>query len=735
MIANVTGLTLDSIVRYSGYVTYTLSFIKPVAFLGGYELKYSFDNALYTYGIFRPDYNLQAYGRSATVDFTKDINGRTIFEFSLMSADTIPGSKLYLKILCQSIYGEYSYDIPSIVSYTQPSVPAVIVDNMQLLVDYQYNKVNLSFLDLDYSSGKNKDLQSIDIGKILVEEIPITDFTNYIIYSNEIFIGDHIVIHDYVKKSIWYGVAYVNGSISLSGFLLADYSHVYTVDSPPFRYNLRAYKSTDIEINLYSETPSHVSSTNIKYTDTVVIKDSMVIYRIKYTMPDSTIYTSIATPIFMQDINSLTPMWRSLEKSNTPMLSNVTWKKIKSTLVDSNYYDKNYWTLPYSENEKYSLIGFCGISDCFVDIYLNNTLYTTLTSTQYGEFEFLYKYPKSTSYIIVQVRTKDNLYTSIQSSELTINTSYVYTFFSTISGEHNLIRQNQVFNNNKINIDSCDSSSFLDIFSPMVGFNQYASENITSYKQFVKGVYKVYNNIAYNQGMFDLMNLFKSTITSIDNIVFLNNAQFEEVQITDVNFLLCKYNDIHLARKKYRYYITAVKFETNMQKQETSPTIIDVDCRWWPLDHFKGHVALSWERSTYATKYYIYRGEFGVNSKIEETSITKLIETEYPYFVDIGEPTDGLTIAPLFNSTIMLPPATITNYSFLTVNSYKNLLKKPYYFNILINMVDDSILPDYLNQRFLTVLKNITPSEMFYHVIISNNSSVSVYNKSGIKVN
>ena len=145
---------------------------------------------------------------------------------------------------------------------------------------------------------------------------------------------------------------------------------------------------------------------------------------------------------------------------------------------------------------------------------------------------------------------------------------------------------------------------------------------------------------------------------------------------------------------------------------------------------------MTWNRVSGADHYIIYRGQYSSDGVITEDDMVKLIETTQTMFVDTGVSYPSSNERPvLYNASVMETPANLKNTSHLLLGSYENLLKKPYYFTIFIYMKGDTVLPQYLIDRFNYILKTITPAEMFYHVIISNNSSVSVYNKRGIKVN
>ena len=737
MIANVSDFKLDSVSKLNGYTEYTLSFIKPSGFLGGYEVYYSFDGAEFYFGAFRPDLDLQLYGRALTSDFTSTIDGRTIFTFTILDSDMIPGSAINIRIRALSIYKEYSEFSRSVVTYSYPSQPTTDLFSNNLKVVAKQEGVTLMWNNLDFTSYSNKDVADITISKNIMQELPIQTYSNNIVYNSTIAVGDLICVYDYVNKSIWYGAATAPGQLDLSSTLVSEYSHVYTLESPPFFYNLKMYRPSPQSIVISKSAVTKVSGSELTYFDPTIPYDNIVLYTVTYSMPDESISTSISLPLQFTDLSATTPTWRPLEKSNTAILSSTTWKKLKKVLIDKNYYDQNYWAIPYAETQKYSLIGFVGIADCLVDIFVNDTLHTTTSTGEYGEFEFLYKFPKTTTVIKYQARTKNNFYFSTFSIPISVRTYHLYSYFAALSTEYNKLRQKQFLNKDKISIDSCDSTAFADIYAPLVGYSRYATESISDYRGFVRETYRIYNNIAYEKSLSDLISLFTSNVSDIDSVDLKMSAEFEESQTLSINYISCLYADINMPRLKYRYYVSAFKADSLNNKQETSPAIIDVDTRWWPtIGDYRGYNVLTWSRVSGADHYIIYRGQYSSDGVITEDDMVKLIETTQTMFVDTGVSYPSSNERPvLYNASVMETPANLKNTSHLLLGSYENLLKKPYYFTIFIYMKGDTVLPQYLIDRFNYILKTITPAEMFYHVIISNNSSVSVYNKRGIKVN
>jgi hypothetical protein len=625
---------------------------------------------------------------------------------------------------------------PDILSYIKPDKLQNIISNSPLKITVGQDNIDIYWNDLDYSNRLHKDVTNISVFKSEMIEVGISDLNNNILYSSSIIAGQPIAIYDSTRKSMWSGIASTSGSIDITDLLLSEYSHVYTLSSKPFRYNLRCYiKSPDI-LKISDIVPTYETGKSFHTTDSNAVKDSVILYEVRYEVTSKDTYTSNYTPIFSYGLETSFPVWRPLEKSNTSILKSVYWKKLKSVLTDANYYDKDYWTLPYSANEEYSIIGFIGVSNVFVDIFISDTLYQTLLTNEYGEFEFKYKFTKVPVNLTYQARTQDNKVFSAKSALITIQTNYIYTHLAIISSEVNSIMQDLLEIKSKTTIENCPAKYINDVYGLFAGFTRYANEDLDLYKQFVIGVYKIYNSIGYLQGLDQVRTLFTTLLPDyIDNIEYLSNASFEDVGRSGFDMVSVHSESMKIERKKYLYRVSAARV-VDGAIEETDTTEIIVDNRWWETTTDFGYCVICWNACDYAQYYNIYRGIYSEEGAIDENSITKLVSVTDTFFIDTNSVVGSSEVlAPMYNATSMIKPQKIRHYNYIFMNAYKNLLKKPNYFTIIVFMKGNVYLPDYLIKRLQAILNTITPSEQFYNLIICNNVQSDAYNKLGVLIN
>lgn len=736
----INDLTLFSVTNTDEGTKYTFSFKRPATFLGGYELVYSYNAVEYIFACFKPDIKLKSYGKSgADTEFVRELNGIIYFDYVLPTSSIINGHKILFKVNGYSTDRSVTFSSNIINTYTTPSSP--IGEDIFIGVTQYVNTIKVSWLDVDYANDMNKDIKRVDVKKHTLTNIGITKLESDMLYSASIAEGNFYVVYDYKYNSFWRCRASSAGKIQLSNNLIENRSHVYTVDRPIDMHNLKLYLVSDNCLVIGSVEPSHVTGQKFEVFDNAIANDSIVAYSVNYIMPDEQVFTSDVSPILLNNLNNIVPSWRLLEKSNTPLLKSLTWKRLKNALVDKNYYDKSYWAIPYSDSMQYSLIGFIGVANCLVDIFINKTLYTTVTSNDYGEFELKYKFPLESVSIYVQARSKDNTLFSKIGHEVTIRAYYVYSALAVLSTEFNKIRAEQHAYLNKLSIDSCSAQDIRDIYTPQVGFDLIGDESIEVYRSFVKKALILYSYIGYEKAYQYFTDMFTELVPSVDRVEYFKNASFEDSYITGKTFIPIKFkvDDIAnpISRKKYIYGVSALRINSANQIEETSPARIIVDNRWMPTSGM-GVLSniLTWDRVNQAQSYAIYRGEYDASFSFEELLFSRIAEIKGNTFVDMGDLTQNQSQRPFeFNSTIMDSPKNVQCLNNITLHTYGNLLKKPYYYTIIVYMKGDAALPAYLISRLISILNIITPAEQFYTVIIANNSSVSLYNKQGTKLN
>jgi hypothetical protein len=730
---------LISQVRSSVLTKYVFSFKKMSGFLGGYEISYSYDNVVFTHGEYRPDLALKSSGRDEAASiFTYSIDDTVFFDMDLSNDVLIPGKAIYFKMTAFSTDRKRILYSDVIKTYTVPEVASG--SNTYLDVIHGEKSISISWKDLEYTSPKHEDIHKIEVLKFSTSALKIKSLTGSTIYSEDIIASKYYLVHDYVYNSFWQVIASEDGSISLSSNLIQDVSHVYTVDNPVSLYNIKLYTIDPDGITIGSVSPSKISGLIMSVSDFTICHNSIIVYGVKYVMPDDETHSISYYPVFHRELSKAVPVWRTLEKSNTPLLKSLTWKRLKSVLIDKNYYNKDYWAIPYSEN-KFSLIGYIGINDCLVDIFINDTLYTTVTSNKFGEFEFKYRFGIETTKLTVQVRSQNNEVFTIFSSPIFIQAYHIYTHFAVLSTQYNSIRASQIEIKNKLSIDTCTVQDLRDIYAPRIGIDLVGNEDVSTFRKFIKLSNLMYQNIGYKIAYDQLKSMFETLVPGIDSVQCIDNAELEEAYTTGIDMVIHQFNMdgaiSPIVRKKYVYGVSAKRISKSGTIEETDPTEIIVDNRWMPdYEYYHPINILSWSKVDYASSYVIYKGVCDDNSNLNRLLFTKVFETTSTFYVDAGVIPQDLNVTPIpYNSTVMVSPKNVKSLNHLTPGSYENLLKKPYYFTIIVYMKGDEVLPQYILDRLIYLLNIITPSEQFFSVIVANNLGTQIYNKKGIRLN
>jgi hypothetical protein len=232
---------------------------------------------------------------------------------------------------------------------------------------------------------------------------------------------------------------------------------------------------------------------------------------------------------------------------------------MKKSLADKNYYNKEYWTVPYSQTEKYSFIGHVGVAFLSVDVYVDGVFNRTLETNAYGEFEFLYAVELHPTQLHFQARTKDSLYFTGASAPLQVQGNIIYSWFAAISTQMNSLRTQQQQLRSYIGIDTCPTEELNRIYSPYVGFERFADELSDSFRMFVKSAFQIYNGIGYEDGLGSFKNLLEQRIDGIDHIDIYTKASYEEGAVSGMTSFIYPYDGEGLTRTKYVYRITACR--------------------------------------------------------------------------------------------------------------------------------------------------------------------------------
>jgi hypothetical protein len=355
-----------------------------------------------------------------------------------------------------------------------------------------------------------------------------------------------------------------------------------------------------------------------------------------------------------------------------------------------------------------------GVSNCNVDVYVNDTYYTTIQTKSLGEFELSYAFNYGLTYLQLQARDYKNIKFSRKSNKYAITTKYVYTVYSAWGQQLQIA--DEYADDIKLNISIINSkySEFIDRFAPFIDIAKHADEDSDKFIALALSGFQAYEYVSYDESLYKLLDTYEENVDNFDHYeIYFNNSLYQTLQ-TSWSFVPS--SPTNLTRGNY-YYQVSCKMSSG---GETTPSEIRCDMRWWPVG-FTGLVALKWDEMSGADSYIIYRGA-------SSTSTGYIMETPLTYWVDDGSFTPNYTISPKdMNFTGVDEPANLQISNSVYVANLEMLLKKPNALAIVIYSTGDTSIPAYQIERLKTLLAQYVPPEVIYKLIVANDSSVIEY--------
>ena len=702
----ITNLTVSS--QNSTSITFQFDIVSD-PLIGGYWLWKSLDKGnSYTQVSFQIDATItNTSGGTQTTN--KD--GYTYFTYQLDSSDF--GRELYFYI--NAVSQLWIISIPSNVVeiFTTPSPPT------NLIASYNNYVCNLSWEAPFTSTGLNTNISNyavnrgtfFDIGKGTLD-------ANNIITNSLLTIGDTYIIFDNLKKSMWYGtVINTDGTVQLSStnqYTIADISTDYTV--------------TDQSLSIYiygnnSQLVGYTQSTT--FIDDTITKGTIYYYSVACIGYNNNYSSLIYCPVFTPDLSAIVPYLRYVGNSTNPLLNNRYWRILKNILIDKNYYNKNQYAIPYIANETYNFKGYLGVYNCNLDVFLNNTYYLTVTTDAYGNFEFNISLHKGENLIQLQARDYKNITFSNKSTNYKITTVNIYTFFSGLGLEYENIwteiynqQQDHDFINGR-------SESVENQVSPLVGIYRDISEADSDYRQILLAVYNSYIYAGFKEALKMVFDVIKQYTSEIDDYEIYYNNEFYDTMECNI-FPITSGKQISstgLIRQKYWYAVTS----TNEIGEETDPTIIPCDDRWWPITStgFRGYNTLMWDEASGVELYNIYRCDIDVYSSVNDFYFLRTIPSNL--FVDNGMTSTGSKNPPPYDITNFNKPSNLRIIG-NKLSNYFMALRKRSWMTIFLYSVDDQIIPDYQLDRISMLCQDLIPPEIGYDIIIARDTYIASIN-------
>lgn len=676
-----------------GRTTITFSFTKPSGEIGGYYLFQSSTGSDFVHVDTKVDSS-----KSQPEDIsTFDVDGVTYYRY-ILPINEFDGKLLYFKIITISPSREESVYSNVVTAHTFPSMPSgisVIYDGFDVDISWDpVSTININDELLHYSVERNTP-ESVS-GVVKVDSV---------LYSNRFIRGKSLIVVDTFKKSTWYGVITSTGAFIINNsnkiLLASDSSQDYT----PIIENLSIY----IESGSYEEI---CTTTGTAFCDTTFNSGIQYFYSVKSISYGGVGSNRIYFPINTVDTSSAYPYLRQVENSSTGLLNNPYWKKLKNVLVDSNYYDKSTFAIPYSPSTTFNLKGYLGVSECNLDVFINGNYGFTTSTGKFGEFNINYTFPKGKTEIQLQARDKQNIKFSRKSAPYSIRTLTIYTWFSVLGNQYKQVKDELDLSIQDISIRSSRYKSFEERFAPLVELYKAGTEDEIKFRNIVTEVFKSFEYVSYDKSLIDILNIFKSNIDNFDHYeLFFNYSLYQ----THKTAYIPSSRAPLLERGNYYYGISAAK----TTGEETPPTIIQIDRRWWPYN-YKGYNFITWDVSVGAQEYKIYRGTSIDNLKLL-TSVPGLM------FVDDNYITPSSTGSLNYNFTTMLPPENVQIKNDVRAANFIVKLKKPSNLTIILFARGNENISELNINRLLLLFTKVIPPEIRYTVLYANDSKIIIY--------
>ena len=328
-------------------------------------------------------------------------------------------------------------------------------------------------------------------------------------------------------------------------------------------------------------------------------------------------------------------------------ISNQKWENIKKVLVDSNYYNKNYYAIPYkeldSDNNGFTFDGFVNAGNESIEVYINGRLRETILSTSTGYFSFNFQGRLNKNTVRLTTNTVNQ---SRKSTEYAIYMYRIYSHFSVLANETKRIEDDLDTVHDNFFIDTCDADNIEPNFASQIGlkFSSSIDETLEEFRNVTKWILSAHLEFGLRSSFEKLMNAFTNYYTTYT--FFEKDSNLHSIAPAYAKIA----SDPHTFRGNYAYGVSALT-STN---GETAVSTITTDKRWWPF-FFKNGISMKWDAVIGAEKYAIYRGT-------SESTLRRIITTS-------GGLTSFLDNGTLLSSTGVLTSIGEAPYTFNFTNT------------------------------------------------------------------
>ena len=493
-----------------------------------------------------------------------------------------------------------------------------------------------------------------------------------------------------------------------------------------------------LNLLVYMEDSSPVqigNTTNNTYIDNSFDKDNLYIYKVHSRNIEGILSTSQTTPVYTISLLETIPYLRHPNNSIMSIINQIYWKNIKNALVDDNYYLMNRFDLPYIDNIPLHLKGFLGVSNCNLDIFINDIYNSTIITDSYGEFDFYYTYSRGQTTVKFQARDSKNIDFSMWSTVNTINTLNAYTALSIFSGSLTdyLTELSAIRTDN--NIDKVRYSTYVDEFAPLINLYKDGSETDESFLALATTVFDAYYYAGYYQGVQMVLDAFIKQIPELDHYEIFDRYSLYQTDITG-RFFVPKTNNTLLPRINYYYGISSVR----NTGEESTISSVRVDSRWWPFN-YTGYNAFIWDEVATADYYKIYRGTSLDNMQLLSMTLNNIFidNGTNEIITNLGNNSTIIdeggkvvyTTPMLYNYSGMNPPSNFNVYLRTKLSQLIMLYKQAGNIIIMLFVKNDEVIPEFQFSRLTQLFTSLIPPELRITTFLIRDSSIFIY-QSGV---
>lgn len=703
MINPITNLAVFSSVAVSNISsTVTFSFTQHTdPLIGGYYLYKSKDNVTFTMCKFRIDNRVT----NSEEDSTTSNNGLTYFEYTTQLADA--GCQLYFHIIAVSKIKELSVASSVVSCY----ISLTSVTNV--IASYNSKLVTISWTGISTINNINSSFSHYQVVKRRVEETPEpvifldNDTEENFIFDSTYKVGKYGLVKDVFAISTWFYRITTPGRMPVEENSFLSLISDSTTNYAPKEHNLKCYVENDLEIEVGI-------TTNTSYTDVTPGEEGIYIYSVYACGTNNNDSIKVGYPVTISNLSDLVPIIRNVENMNNSFIKSAYWAQMKKVLVGDSFYDKSTFALPFFSNELYSFRGYLGIGNCTINVYLNDYLSTTVITDSYGAFVLNLSLPLGTTSVQIQAINSDNDTLSQLSEKFDISTYNMYTYFAVIGEQFKEIDTVITDIKDSIDLDTCSNAMFELKYSPLIDLYKGYNETEVAFKGLASAILKSFQNVSFEQSLTDLLDGFRDNVTQIEDYRIFYNHSLYQSKRTRYSFVVN--TNCVVTRGIYYYGVSAV----GSQGEESTPTTIKVDTRYWPYG-YAGYLLLTWREVPNAVSYNIYR------SNSSENDLLFLTNTSYNFMIDNGMMATTPDNYPMsYNFSGLSKPSNLENFIDLKVCEQKFGFRKGTWIHIIIYNVAAQELPTYQLERLNLYVSKVIPPEIRYAIIVCNNTGTTI---------